>query len=311
MDDHPAVAPLSALCQAARASSVANRLEEAQWRFACLPARRFRAARSCRLPCAAAAATAIDGVARPALSFAADRPRVSHGLQSGDVSVDFGVVWARADRPARMLVEVATTESFKQIRHAAYVDVLPESDFTGKLLLEDLPAGQDIFYRVRFQNLSSPAIVGEPQVGRFRTAPARSQERVVHLVGRHRRLRLGHRPRARRHAHLRDHAGEPPRLLHSLRRHHLRRLPDRRAAQAAERRGVAQRGHRGEIQGRRDARRVPRQLQIQSHRREPARVQRRGADLRAVGRSRGHRRLDSRRQPSATATAIARRACSI
>ena len=121
---------------------------------------------------AAAAATAIDGVARPYLSFAADRPRVTHGLQSGDVSVDSGMVWARADRPARMLVEVATTESFRHIRHAAYVDVLPESDFTGKLLLEDLPAGQDIFYRVRFQNLSSPAIVGEPQVGRFRTAPA-------------------------------------------------------------------------------------------------------------------------------------------
>src|SRR5215510_6185221 len=79
--------------------------------------------------CAAATATVIDGVARPALSFAADRPRITHGLQSGDVTTDSGMVWARADRPARMLVEVATTESFKHIRHAAYVDVLPETDF--------------------------------------------------------------------------------------------------------------------------------------------------------------------------------------
>ncbi len=150
----------------------ANRLEEAQWRFALAAARTPSRRRFLSSVGAAAAAAAIDSVARPSLSFASDRPRISHGLQSGDVSVDSGVVWARADRPARMLVEVATTESFKQIRHAAYVDVLPESDFTGKLLLEDLPPGQDIFYRVRFQNLSSPAIVGEPQVGRFRTAPA-------------------------------------------------------------------------------------------------------------------------------------------
>src|SRR5262245_35326283 len=124
------------------------------------------------LPSAAATAVAsIGGIAKPAISYAADRPRITHGIQSGDVSVDSGIVWARADRPARMLVEVATTESFRDIRHAAYVDVLPESDFTGKLLLENLTAGQDIYYRVRFQILSSPTILGEPQIGRFRTAP--------------------------------------------------------------------------------------------------------------------------------------------
>jgi alkaline phosphatase D len=51
------------------------------------------------------------------------------------------------------------------------VDALPETDFTAKALLEGLPAGQDIFYRVRFQDHSSPNIVGETQVGHFRTAP--------------------------------------------------------------------------------------------------------------------------------------------
>ena len=115
--------------------------------------------------------------------------------------------------------------------------------------------------------------------------------RVVHLVGRHRRRRLGHRPLARRHAHLLDHAAEPSRLLHPFRRQHLCRLSDRGAGQAAERRDLEQHRYRGEIQGRRDAGGVSRQLQIQSHRREYARVQRRGADLRAVGRSRGHQRL--------------------
>jgi alkaline phosphatase D len=120
----------------------------------------------------ATAISAIGSVARPYLSRAADRPLVTHGVQSGDVSPDAGVIWARSDRPARMLVEVATTDAFRNILHGVFVDALPESDFTAKALIEALPAGQDIFYRVRFQDLASPTIVGEPVVGRFRTAPA-------------------------------------------------------------------------------------------------------------------------------------------
>ena len=109
-------------------------------------------------------------LASPAISRAADRPAITHGIQSGDVSVDSGMVWARTDRPARMLVEVATSDSFRDIRSAVAIDALPESDFTAKALLEDLPAGEDIFYRIRFEDLASAAL-GEPQVGRFRTAP--------------------------------------------------------------------------------------------------------------------------------------------
>ena len=92
---------------------------------------------------------AVGGISRPNLSRAADRPIITHGLQSGDVSIDAGVVWARADRPSRMQIEIATTDSFKDIHRGAYVDALPESDFTAKILLANLPAGQDIFYRVR------------------------------------------------------------------------------------------------------------------------------------------------------------------
>ncbi|MEJ2625964.1 MAG: alkaline phosphatase D family protein [Pseudolabrys sp.] len=121
---------------------------------------------------AATALTAAGGIASPFVSLANARPLVSHGLQSGDVSVDSGMIWARADRPSRMLVEVATTESFKNARNVGYVDALPASDFTAKMLVDGLPASQDIFYRVRFADLASPTVVGEPQVGRFRTAPA-------------------------------------------------------------------------------------------------------------------------------------------
>src|SRR5438045_850518 len=85
-----------------------------------------------------AALTAIGGIAKPSISHVADRPCLTHGVQSGDVSVDSGIVWARADRPARMLVELATTESFKVTRSATFVDALPETDFTAKALIEAL-----------------------------------------------------------------------------------------------------------------------------------------------------------------------------
>jgi alkaline phosphatase D len=114
----------------------------------------------------------LGGLVRPYLSRAADRPVVSHGVQSGDVSHDGAVVWGRSDRPARMLVEVATTDSFTQLLHGVAVDALRESDLTANVLLEGLPAGQDIFYRIRFHDLASPTVAGEWRIGRFRTAPA-------------------------------------------------------------------------------------------------------------------------------------------
>jgi alkaline phosphatase D len=114
----------------------------------------------------------LGGLATPYLSRAADRPRIAGGLASGDVSTDSAVVWARADRPARMRVECSTVESFKTIIRTASSDALPESDFTSKVLLDGLPPGQDIFYRVRFEDLALSGISGETQVGHFRTAPA-------------------------------------------------------------------------------------------------------------------------------------------
>jgi alkaline phosphatase D len=112
------------------------------------------------------------GLGLPRLSRAATRPLVTHGLQSGDVGIDHGVLWARTDRPARAIFEVSTTEGFKDPRALPYVDVLPESDFTAKLLVEDLPSGQDIFYRVTFSDLADVNAVSEPMTGHFRTAPA-------------------------------------------------------------------------------------------------------------------------------------------
>jgi alkaline phosphatase D len=113
----------------------------------------------------------LGGIANPSVSRASDRPSITHGLQSGDVNGDSGIVWARADRPARMLVEVASSETFHDGRIVSIVDALPETDFTAKVLLEDLLPGQPVFYRIRLQDLSFPTIFSEPQTGSFRTAP--------------------------------------------------------------------------------------------------------------------------------------------
>ena len=113
----------------------------------------------------------LGGLAGPYLSRAADRPQIANGVASGDVSAGSAVVWARADRPARMQVECSTLESFKTIIRVASSEALPERDFTSKVLLEGLPPGQDIFYRVRFEDIALSGISGETQVGHFRTAP--------------------------------------------------------------------------------------------------------------------------------------------
>jgi alkaline phosphatase D len=116
------------------------------------------------------AVAGIGSLARPYLSRAADLPLITSGIQSGDVSADSAVIWARADRSARMQVECSTLENFRTIIGSAAAAALPDADFTSKVLLRDLPAGQDIFYRVRFD--SHDGIAGETQLGHFRTAPA-------------------------------------------------------------------------------------------------------------------------------------------
>lgn len=116
--------------------------------------------------------TASATVAMPFLSRAASRPEITHGVQSGDIGQGSGMIWARGDRPSRMMVEVSTTESFKESLKLPPLDALPEGDFAVKRLLQDLPADQDIFYRVAFQDLSDVNGVSEPVVGRFRSAPA-------------------------------------------------------------------------------------------------------------------------------------------
>jgi alkaline phosphatase D len=122
---------------------------------------------------------AAGGLARPALA-ASGRPVITHGIQSGDITANSAVIWSRADRAARMMVEVAATEDFKNARMIRGPHAFETSDFTAKIDLTGLEAGQDVFYRVHFQSLESDRATSEPMVGRIRTAP--TQKRDVNFV---------------------------------------------------------------------------------------------------------------------------------
>ena len=100
------------------------------------------------------------------------RPAVPYGVQSGDVSGDRAIVWSRTDRPARLLVEWSTSDAFRDAQRIVGPAALAETDFTARVDLTGLPAGQQIFYRVVFQDLASPKVTSEPATGRFRTPPA-------------------------------------------------------------------------------------------------------------------------------------------
>lgn len=114
----------------------------------------------------------------PSQAFAAPafvrsgRPQISHGVQSGDVSSSGAVVWARADRPARMFVEVSATENFRGANRVAGPVLESGHDLTGKVRLHGLPVGQDVFYRVVLTDPDDDSLAGEPVLGRLRTAPA-------------------------------------------------------------------------------------------------------------------------------------------
>ncbi|WP_216216156.1 alkaline phosphatase D family protein [Amycolatopsis aidingensis] len=118
---------------------------------------------------AAGAATAPAVSAAPAL-IRRGRPVLTHGVQSGDVSAHSAIIWTRADRPARMLVEVSRDPSFRHARRLCGPLLTQETGGTGKLRVPFLPPGTDLHYRVTAEDLDGRA-TSEPLTGRLRTAP--------------------------------------------------------------------------------------------------------------------------------------------
>ncbi|HEX2312356.1 MAG TPA: alkaline phosphatase D family protein, partial [Thermomonospora sp.] len=113
--------------------------------------------------------------AAPAL-LRSGRARLTHGVQSGDVTAGRGVVWARADRPSRMLVEVSRRPDLRGSRLVRGPVLTPETDLTGKVFLRGLPDGERIHYRVRLADLDRHGVLSEPVDGSFVTPSHRRRD---------------------------------------------------------------------------------------------------------------------------------------
>ncbi|WP_305092791.1 alkaline phosphatase [Prescottella sp. R16] len=97
------------------------------------------------------------------------RPVLTHGVASGDVRPDGALIWARTDRPAKMIVETSASESFSSVSRTESGLLTPASDGTGRVRLTGLPAGQQVHYRVTLEG--DDGATSEPVTGVFRTAP--------------------------------------------------------------------------------------------------------------------------------------------
>ncbi len=65
------------------------------------------------------------------------RPGIPYGVACGDISDDSVIIWSRSDRPARMIVEYSTNESFRRGRRVFGPNALEDSDFTARLNLAE------------------------------------------------------------------------------------------------------------------------------------------------------------------------------
>src|SRR5262249_37368309 len=80
------------------------------------------------------------------------------GVQSGDVTSESAVVWARSLRAGRMFVQWSTSPSFDRVITVNGPEVSADTHFIGKVGLHGLPSGTKIYYRTRFDG--SPWIAG-------------------------------------------------------------------------------------------------------------------------------------------------------
>ncbi len=101
-----------------------------------------------------------------------DRQRLSMpgGIQCGDVTANAAVIWSRTERPARMIVEYASNDGFRDPRRAA-TTVAESSGYTGQIDIRGLRPGQTYFYRVHFEDLRDSRSKSISETGQFRTPP--------------------------------------------------------------------------------------------------------------------------------------------
>lgn len=122
------------------------------------------------------------GVGAPAIAAPAvvssHRPGAPLALQLGDPSTDGLVIWARADRPARMIVEVSRDPDFRRAVRRVGPSATETTDLTSRLLLDGVAPGHAYHLRVAFDNPDERRGLGPWLEGRFHLPTQNSHEPI-------------------------------------------------------------------------------------------------------------------------------------
>lgn len=98
-------------------------------------------------------------------------PTLPGGVMTGDVIGGSAVIWSRTSQPARLMLEVSTTESFARVRRIPGPEASAHGEFTVKRVVDKLPPGQKVFYRAWFESRGQKSMRSERVIGSFVTPP--------------------------------------------------------------------------------------------------------------------------------------------
>src|SRR5439155_15690833 len=158
------------------------------------------------------------------------RPQIPYGVMSGDPTGGRAIIWSKTDRPARMLVEYATREDFRDAQQVAGPAALAVSDYTARVDLGPLPPGGQMFYRVTFQDLADLKTLSAPAPGMLRMPGGDKRNITFAYSGDEAGQGWGINPEWGGYR-VRNDAAPLSRFLHPFWRPNLCRWPDRRRGQ--------------------------------------------------------------------------------
>ena len=104
-----------------------------------------------------------------------DRPRIDYGVSAGPSAPGRAIVWAHVDRPSRLVVEYATTSTYADAQRVRGTIATPATGLNAHAEIGGWRAGQDVFYRAHFEDISRARQASDPAEGHFRTAPTAGQ----------------------------------------------------------------------------------------------------------------------------------------
>ncbi len=101
------------------------------------------------------------------------RIELPSGVMSGEISDESAVIWTRASRNGKMIVEWSESETFELPTRVVGPEFSEASDFTGQVRIANLPKGKRIHYRVA--SLEG-IFASEWSKGELKTAPVERRD---------------------------------------------------------------------------------------------------------------------------------------